>query len=128
MPPLSYHHTKYSSDRDLGYGHKKRKHASEPRTDRSKRNFSDNTLNALRDLSQPMERENSRNDFSFLARIEPQSRNQYRKDNTPDYDAITGYVEEPMTYQHRITGVERDKSSAQASGPSIILDGQRQHQ
>lgn len=76
-----------------------------------------------------MERENGGNDFSFLARIESQSRNQYRKDIAPEYDAVARYLEEPLTYQHRRTGVEREYFSAQALSPSfIILDEQRQYQ
>ena len=75
-----------------------------------------------------MERENSRNDFAFLARIEAQPRTQYQKDIVPQYDAVTRYMEEPMTYQHRRTGVEREDPSAQGLGPSLRLDVQQQHE
>ena len=75
-----------------------------------------------------MERENSRNDFAFLARVEAHSRHLYRKDIAPEYNAVTRYVEEPLKYQHRRTGVEREEASTQALGPSFLLEDPQQLQ
>ncbi|KAL8760160.1 MAG: hypothetical protein Q9184_003417 [Pyrenodesmia sp. 2 TL-2023] len=69
-----------------------------------------------------MEGENSRNDFSLLARTEARPCEQQRNDPGLEYRAIVRYMEEPMKYQHTRTGVERHTSSSDTSHSDVILD------
>ncbi|KAL8729384.1 MAG: hypothetical protein Q9166_004777 [cf. Caloplaca sp. 2 TL-2023] len=126
MPSPFHPHSTRDPNRNSENGHKKRKHASDPGPNRSKRSCSDNTQDAFRNLTERMERENSRNDFSFLALIEQQQRDQYLNDTAPTYNAITRYMEEPMKYEHRRTCVEQDTSFADPLDRCFFLDGQQQ--
>ncbi len=109
-------------------GHKKRKQISEFSTDRSKRSCSERSHNTRGDRSEPMERENSRHDFSFLACTDTRPCEQQRNDPAPNYRAIVRYVTEPIKYDHRRTGVERDTSYARFPYPKILLEGSQHGQ
>ncbi|KAL8738896.1 MAG: hypothetical protein Q9190_007922 [Brigantiaea leucoxantha] len=76
---------------DLGNGHKNRDHVS------------DTQVNGFKPHSVPMERENSRNDFSYQARGGNPQQNRYRNDAAPGYDPVGHRGNETVRRQHEGT-------------------------
>ena len=105
---------------------KKRKHTSDPEPDRRKRTCSDNTYHSLPSHSVAMERENSRNDFSFLERKRVDQHDMNHQDMASEYDAIARYMEEPINHDHQRTGVERHTSATRADLGHVLDDPPKQ--
>ncbi|KAL8687404.1 MAG: hypothetical protein Q9218_006413 [Villophora microphyllina] len=101
------------SNRDDENRHKKRRSASDHGRDSSKRSCHDYIFDDLRSSSDPVERVNSRNDMSFLARIEKQQRDEYGNKVALDYNALTCYLEEQQPRSEPRNQVQRQQHQHQ---------------